>query len=805
MTIKLLGNELGNVIKEQAGTKYFKIVENIRFNSKKYRSTKDEKYLDSIFKSLKNLEPEEIYIITKSFTIFFYLSNIAEQVFREHFLENKNIKIKKSLKKNLSFLPVFTAHPTESSRQSTLKKIYKVGELIEKNSSHDMNEINTLITQLWYTRDVRSAKPNPLDEVKSLIYYLEILYTDVYESVVNDEEVLKNTENFNINFGSWVGADKDGNPYVTTSVTKEALKIYSYQIINIYKEKIKELSEDFSISTDFVKCPDFLYRAIKKYEKLLPNEYVHYSKVNFDEPFRIYLSLVFHRLEMFQKSNKGYMYFDQFKKDMLIFQKAVNQIFGNKTQIDKLDTFIKYIEQFEFHGVSLDIRQNSSVINSKQGQLYTDFKKLLTDIPNLQKIYGAKVFNSLILSMTKSHTDVITLFDLSKEVMPLINIPSITPLIEEINDLNNSSEIIGKLLKTSRYKKFLTNYMGNSQEIMLGYSDSNKDGGIIASQWNVYKAQISMFEVGVNNKVNINFFHGRGGTISRGGGPTYDSIMSQPQGTISSQIRYTEQGEVISDKYSTRYLAYENIKLGIAAFINKSSSKIQSKLKHEKFIDELSEKSYEKYREFVDQDGLIDYFELGTPVNLLSTLNIGSRPSKRSGVNNSFENYRAIPWVFGWAQTRNTLTGWYGSGTALQHAIEKYGIEEVRRVYHNSQFLKNLISNIEMTIFKSDLKISKLYVKSLLDKENIKIYENIVNESSLVKSAIKKIKNTNELLSDNKVLKNTLNIRNAYLDPLSLIQITLMQKMKNSTLVDKEKKALLLSINGLAAGLRNTG
>ncbi len=805
MTIKLLGNELGNVIKEQAGTKYFKIVENIRFNSKKYRSTKDEKYLTSIFKSLNKLEPKEIYIITKSFTIFFYLSNIAEQVFREHFLENKNVKINKSLKKNLSFLPVFTAHPTESSRQSTLKKIYKIGELIEKNSSSDMNEINTLITQLWYTRDVRSAKPNPLDEVKSLIYYLDILYTDVYEYIVNDDEIIKNTENFNINFGSWVGADKDGNPYVTTKVTKEALKIYSYQIINIYKSKIKELSEDFSISTDFVKCPESLNRAIKKYEKLLPNEYIHYSKVNFDEPFRIYLSLVFHRLEMFQRSNKGYMYFDEFKKDILTFRKAVNQIFGNKTQIDKLDTFIKYIEQFEFHGVSLDIRQNSSVINSKKGKLFTDFKALLKEIPNLQKIYGTKVFNSLILSMTKSDSDVLELFDLCKDVMPYENIPSITPLIEEINDLNNSAEIIDGLLKIPRYKKFLINYMDNSQEIMLGYSDSNKDGGIIASQWNVYKAQISMFEVGVSNGININFFHGRGGTISRGGGPTYDSIMSQPQGTISSQIRYTEQGEVISDKYSTRYLAYENIKLGVAAFINKSSSETGSKLKHEKFIDKLSKQSYKKYREFVEKEGLVNYFETGTPVNLLSTLNIGSRPSKRPGANNSIENYRAIPWVFGWAQTRNTLTGWYGSGTALQYAIDEYGIEEVRRIYNNSEFLKNLLSNIEMTIFKSDLKISKLYVNSLLDKESISIYENIVKESRLVKNAVRKIKNSNELLSDNKVLKNTLNIRNAYLDPLSLIQITLMQKMKSSTLADEEKKALLLSINGLAAGLRNTG
>jgi len=805
VTIKLLGNELGNVIKEQAGTKYFKIVENIRFDSKNYRSTKEEKYLNSIFKSLKKLEPEEIYIITKSFTIFFYLSNIAEQVFREHFLENKNIKIKKSLKKNLAFLPVFTAHPTESSRQSTLKKIYKIGELIEENTSKDMNEINTLITQLWYTRDVRSTKPNPLDEVKSLIYYLEILYTDVYENIVNDEEILKNTENFNINFGSWVGADKDGNPFVTTNVTKEALKIYSQQIINIYKNKIKELSEDFSISTDFVKCPEYLIKTIKKYKNLLPNEYVHYSNVNFDEPFRIYLSLVFHRLEMFQKNSKGYMYFDEFKKDMLTFQKAVNQIFGNKTQIKKLDSFIQYIEQFEFHGVSLDIRQNASVVNSKKGKIFTDFKELLRAIPTLQKIYGRKVFNSLILSMTKSHSDILALFDLSKESMPYKNIPSITPLIEEINDLNISSEIIERLLETSRYKKFLINYMDNSQEIMLGYSDSNKDGGIIASQWNVYKAQISMFEVGVNNNININFFHGRGGTISRGGGPTYDSIMSQPQGTISSQIRYTEQGEVISDKYSTRYLAYENIKLGVAAFVNKSSSEIQTKLKYEKFIDEISEKSYKKYREFVEHDGLINYFETGTPVNLLSTLNIGSRPSKRSSTHTSIENYRAIPWVFGWAQTRNTLTGWYGSGTALQYAIDEYGIKEVRRIYNNSEFLKNLISNIEMTIFKSDLKISKLYVNSLLDKENIQIYENIVNESRLVKNAVKNIKNSKELLSDNEVLKNTLNIRNAYLDPLSLIQITLMQKMKNSTLKDDEKKALLLSINGLAAGLRNTG
>ena len=254
-TINLLGSELGNVIKDQAGAKYFKIVEDIRLNSKKYRQTNNNKYLDSIFKTLQSLEPNEIYIITKAFTIFFYLSNIAEQVFREHTLKDSNISINKKTNNELIFMPVFTAHPTESSRQSTLKKIYKIAEIIENNNANSMSEINSLITQLWYTREVRSTKPNPIDEVKSLIYYLDILYKDVYKKIIKDDEIAENAKNFKLKFGSWVGADKDGNPFVTTNITKEALKIYSNQILNIYKEQIVQFSEEFSISTDFVESP----------------------------------------------------------------------------------------------------------------------------------------------------------------------------------------------------------------------------------------------------------------------------------------------------------------------------------------------------------------------------------------------------------------------------------------------------------------------------------------------------------------------------------------------------------------------
>ena len=804
-TINLLASELGNVIKDQAGVKYFRIVEDIRLNSKKYRQTNNNKYLDSIFKTLKSLKPNEIYIIAKAFTIFFYLSNIAEQVFREHTLDNSKISIKKQTGKNLIFMPVFTAHPTESSRQSTLKKIYKIAEIIESNNSSDMNEINSLITQLWYTREVRSTKPNPIDEVKSLIYYLDILYKDVYQSIVDDGEISSKAKNFDLKFGSWVGADKDGNPFVTTKITKQALEIYSNQILNIYKEQIVKFSEEFSISTDFVESPKMLTKKIDKYKKILPKEYKHYKRVNYDEHFRIFLSLVFHRLDNFQKNNKGYAYFDDFLNDMLLFQSSVLEIFGKKIQYNKLDQFIDLVKKFEFHGVSLDIRQNASVVNAKSGREYSDFEALLKDIPKLQKIYGDDVFNSIILSMTKSENDVLNLFKICNKFISKENIPAITPLIEEIEDLQNANLILKRLFAYKEYLTFLKNIKNSNQEIMLGYSDSNKDGGIISSQWNVYNAQINLFKEGIKKNINVTFFHGRGGTISRGGGPTYNSITSQPKGTISNQIRYTEQGEVISDKYSTSYLGFENIKLGSIAFINESDTKLKETIPNEKFLQELADKSIEKYKSFISNPELIHYFEVGTPVKLLSVLNIGSRPTKRSKKAKNIQNYRAIPWVFGWAQTRNTLTGWFGAGTALDSMIKKYGINHIRKIYKNSDFMQNLISNIEMTLAKSDLKIAKLYVDGLLNESMLDIYDDIHKESKLALVSILKIKNIDELLDDNKILKNTLRIRNSYLDPLSIIQITLMQKMKSNELDPIEKNSLLLSINGLAAGLRNTG
>ena len=782
-------------------------MEDIRINSKKYRSSNNPKYLDQAFKELSKLNSKEILIVAKAFTLFFYLANISEQVFRESFTGIKKISSTHNQNVDYKFSPVFTAHPTESARQSTLNKIYKIGEIVSENKLNTLPTINNIITELWYTREVRSIKPNPIDEVKSLIYYLDIIYKDVFLDIADKNLIgFKKTKSI-LSLGSWVGGDRDGNPYVTKEITEQSLKIYSKQIINIYMERIKEFSEEFSFSTSYIKTPRKLENRIQDYRKVLKKEYNHYSKVNFDEPFRIFLSLVFHRLENFQENKSGYKTYEEFHQDMKLLDESLKKSLNINDSYHSFSEFLEYVEVFQFHGVTLDIRENSKVLNNPQAykKEYTEFIKVLNSISNWKLVYGSNVINSVILSMTKSDSDILNLYKICKKyINSQKDIPMIVPLLEEIEDLQNSDNFLDNLLSNKAYKSHIDKNQDSTQEIMLGYSDSNKDGGIISSQWNVYKAQISLFKKGKEHNCNVVFFHGRGGTISRGGGPTYNAILSQPDGTISNRIRYTEQGEVISDKYSTANLAKENLELGMNAFLSASLTTLKNDKKEYLLIEDLSNISYKKYKELISDENLMTYFEKVTPVKLLSTLNIGSRPSKRTS-ESTIDSYRAIPWVFGWAQTRHTLTGWYGAGTALLESIEKNGIKKVQTAYKKSSFLQNLISNIEMTVVKSDLLISKMYVEQLLDDEYKYLFSEIVKESKKVKKAIKLVTNNNELLEDNPILKNTLKVRNAYLDPLSLIQILLMKKLSDKDITEEEKTSLLLSINGLAAGLRNTG
>ena len=806
-TVDTVASILGEVIKEQAGEKYFKLVEEVRKKTKLYRTTGNKVHLLDVHKKINKLTDRDVLILAKSFTVYFHLANIAEQVFRKPYVFSPNTLPHTG--KNLYFSPVFTAHPTESSRQSVLKKIYKIAEILLNPDSNSNYQLKILITELWNTREIRSSRPTPIDEVKSFIYYLNFLYSETFDEVLRSV----NNEMFNFKIGTWIGGDRDGNPNVNLPVTSQALKIYSNQIVKIYLLKLEELSEELSLSSDYIEIPLSLKKKINHYSNIIPKSYERFSELNYDEPYRLFISLIHDRLLYFGDNKAGgYEYYEEFLKDLILLKRSLAVSLKSKETINsKLIDLIKLVKNAGLHGPALDIRESSEVVNSlSAGKLYNvgkDFLATVSLIPTWQKIYGPNVIGSIILSKTKSSQDFINLYKIiSKEIKNRSKVPKLVPLIEEIEDLENSEEILRGILCNKGYRNLINKKDILSQEVMLGYSDSNKDGGIIASQWSVNKSQKKLSDLGKELNVPITFFHGRGGTISRGGGPTFDSIIAQPSGTIGDSIRYTEQGEVISDKYSTHSLAKENLLIGINAFlISNSKSKKKASVKYFQFMENFMKFSSQKYNALLSNNQLGAFFETGTPVKLLETLNIGSRPIKRDDKNSNVKNYRAISWVFGWSQPRYTITGWYGVGTALNKLIDEEGIKSVKNYIRKDPFIKTLLSNVEMTLVKADLTISKIYFDRLLSREFIEIFDDIKNEYLLTRELLLKVTNQKELLSSNQVLSKTLQVRDQYMDPLSLIQISLLEKSKSKALNKKEKRALLLSVNGLAAGLRNTG
>jgi len=806
-TVDTVASILGEVIKEQAGEKYFKLVEEVRKKTKLYRTTGNKIHLLDVHKRINKLTDRDVLILAKSFTVYFHLANIAEQVFREPYVFSSEVAPQTS--ENLYFSPVFTAHPTESSRQSILKKIYQIGEILLNPDINSNYQLKILITELWNTREIRSSKPTPIDEVKSFIYYLNFLYSETIREVLNSVD----NKMFNFRIGTWIGGDRDGNPNINLAVTSQALKKYSNQIVIIYLQLLEDLSEELSLSSDYIDIPLSLKKRISHYSNVIPQSYKRFSELNYDEPYRLFVSLVHGRLSYFNNDTPGgYEYYEEFVKDLLLLKDSLAMSLKSKENINnKLLELIKLVENAGLHGPTLDIRESSKVTNSLSGgnldRVEKDFLETVSMIPKWQKIYGPHVVDSIILSMTKSSNDFINLYEIVTELFDnKSKVPKLVPLIEEIEDLENCEKILREILENKKYRNFINKKGIASQEVMLGYSDSNKDGGIIASQWSVNKAQKKLSDLGKKLDIPITFFHGRGGTISRGGGPTFDSILAQPSGTIGNSIRYTEQGEVISDKYSTHSLAKENLLIGINAFlISNSSNTKKTDEKYFQFMENFMKFSSIKYNSLLSNNKLRTFFEKGTPVKLLETLNIGSRPIKRNENSSDVKNYRAISWVFGWSQPRYTITGWYGVGTALKELINEEGVKSVTNYINNYPFIKTLLSNVEMTLVKADLTISKIYFDRLVSNELIEIFDDIRDEYLLTKELLLKVTNQKELLSSNKVLSKTLQVRDQYMDPLSLIQISLLEKSKSKTLNKKEKRSLLLSVNGLAAGLRNTG
>ncbi|MGA0733173.1 MAG: phosphoenolpyruvate carboxylase [Candidatus Nanopelagicales bacterium] len=890
--IRRLGSLLGQSLVRQEGEQLLNLVEQIRNltknDPKAAAGVLDRTDLDSAIK------------LARAFSTYFHLANVTEQVYRIKELQTQKVTsgswLWRTAKKieaagidqatletafaNLRVRPVFTAHPTEASRRSVLLKLKRIAELLNNPEAED-DQFSEIIDLLWQTDELRLEQPEVIDEARNAMNYLDDAVagplTDVLENLVKVAKHLNVSEDHlsqPLTFGSWIGGDRDGNPFVTPEVTLNVLTLQRGHAIRDLKALIKRLAEDLSISDRISPAIAELWDSVEKDLVKLTDLDPRLKRINAEEPFRLKLSAISNRLEATRKrfANK------EAHKPGVDYPSKVELLSDLQTLADALDTertqlvanglFARAHRAIKAVGLqlaTLDVREHSNkhhaalapLIDRAQisnkpylelsaaekfsllakeldsprplassphalpdldtAKTYQTFASINEALEN----FGPDVIETYIVSMTKGPEDLLAAVVLAKET-GLVDLPEriakldFVPLLETVDELRNAGEILEALLSTPAYR-VLVSLRGNLQEVMLGYSDSNKDAGITTSQWEIHLAQRKLRDVAKAHGVRLRIFHGRGGTVGRGGGPTHDAILSMPWGVVDGDIKLTEQGEVISDKYLLPQLARENLELLVAATLEATVLHAEPREQIDRInrwnpvMDAISIAAQEKYNSLVRHEDLPEYFSLSTPVEQLAGLHLGSRPAKRPDQKQDLASLRAIPWVFGWTQSRQIVPGWFGVGTGLssiKNDPEK--LEIVREMYQAWPFFQNFLSNVAMTLAKTDLAVAEHYVQQLVPENLHHFFETIKAEHSLTIQEILSLTGEKELLENQSVLKNTLAVRDNYLLPLQFLQVSLLRKVRelqnNSEAVDPLlRRTLLLTINGIATGLRNTG
>lgn len=735
-------------------------------------------------------------------------------------------------------------------------------ELIDRRSSE-------LIDQIWQTDELRTERPTVVDEARSALYYLVALAKNVLPRLTEIVEaqlqrLSPGTDTTPLRFGTWVGGDRDGNPGVTADTTLEALALQHDRGLTLLIEWIEELSEELSMSSELTDPSEELMASLDADRQLLPDVWQRERGRTGGAPYRLKCSYIHARLINTRtriKTGAGhspgldYNHPSQLIDELDLVADSLRKSRGLLIASGAVARVRRAVTLLGFQIAILDIRQHSSRLTSATTELFEkigiDFGALSDDerlkilsaelsgtrplsgpttslsddgsetlatfhsIREAQRRYGQQVIESYIISMTESPSHVLEaavlareagLVDLNQDMATI----GFVPLVETIEDLRSSGELLDGLLADPNYRKIVS-LRGNIQEVMLGYSDSNKVGGITASQWEIYKAQRVMRNIAEQHGVRLTLFHGRGGTIGRGGGPTHAAILAQPFGTIDGTIKVTEQGEVISEKYGNPEIAARNLELMVASVLESSLLHRQSRRSKETLdswteaMDYFASEAYDSYRELASDPGLVPYFLSSTPVEELGKMNIGSRPSRRPGAVDGIDDLRAIPWVFGWTQTRQIVPGWFGVGSGLRQARAAGYEDLILQMAEEWSFMATFISNVEMTLFKTDLEISGSYVKELVDPEHRYVLDVIREEYEITIEEVLALKGASELLEDSALLQRTLSVRDIYLDPINYLQVSLLARNRAGEESPELDRALLLTVNGIAAGMRNTG
>ena len=904
--IRLLGRLLGDTIREQEGDRIFDLIELTRQNSIAFQRAGDAKAKKQLESVLNDLDADDTIAVIRAYSYFSLLANIAED---QHYIRRRRahdlagarpregsiaLAIERTLDAELPIdklvaffsaalvVPVLTAHPTEVQRKSILDLQKQIAQLLTERDrlqltpeedARNADALRRAVLALWQTRILRELRLTVEDEIENgLSYYQYTFLSEVPQlySEVEDElgvaagAATPISASF-LRMGSWIGGDRDGNPFVSDEVMEYALAQHCTTVMNHYLDELDKLGSEMSQSVRLVGVS----QALESLASDSPDDAIH----RHDELYRRALIGIYARLSATARvlnldlqqrppvaKVRPYANPAEFGDDLEIIIDSLAENHSNRIAGGRLRALRRAVDVFGFHLAALDMRQHSGVHESVVAELFlrgagkSGYAQLPEDerrawlldelqVPrplrsqfldyseatrnelaiidmaaDLRRRFGVEAVENYIVSMTSGVSDLLEVALLLKESgllvpgdKPRLDL-NLIPLFETIDDLRNSGKVMDTLFREPYFRTLLQS-RGDVQEVMLGYSDSNKDGGFLTANWELYKAEVDLVKVFAEHGVGLRLFHGRGGTVGRGGGPSYNAILSQPPGSVAGQIRITEQGEVIASKYSDSEIGRRNLETLVAATLEATllASKDHS---HDhpgyyEALEMMSSHAYSVYRDLVyETPGFVEFFRSATPIAEIADLNVGSRPASRRK-SDRIEDLRAIPWVFSWSLARIMLPGWYGFGSAVEHWVSVSGeksIELLREMYMKWPFFHALLSNMDMVLAKSDISIASRYVELVSDAQlGQQIFSRIEQEWHRTVHWLLTITGQKNLLEANPALARSLQSRSPYIDPLNHLQVDLLLRYRRGEHDDSLKRPILLTIKGISAGLRNSG
>jgi phosphoenolpyruvate carboxylase len=891
--IRRLGALLGDELRDQEGQQVFERVEQVR------KLVRDPQGAEQVAELLGGLDGRTSALLARTYSTFFALANLAEQVHRGRDLHEQAIdgdsplgdlveRLREAdgdtLREVLSRLelrPVFTAHPTEASRQSVLRTLRRVADLLDADLPDAVldRRLREQVQTLWQTDELRLDKPHVSDEAGAVVYYLDGLVRDVLPALLEDFDAALEQLGVEplsvrapLRFGSWVGGDRDGNPNVTPETTLEVLRLNAEHALRLQVGLVDRLVGELSVSTRLAAVSDELQESLDRDRELLPEVHDRYVRLNGEEPYRLKLTYVRARLQATQhrlargephRPGLDYLGAAEYLGELELLRTSLLANGGRLIAEGPLARVQRVARAVGLHLAVLDVREHSQRHHDAVGALFDRLHELSHPYAELDRawrttllsrelsvrrplvrrgavpeearevldvfevvrgaleLFGPDVVESYIISMAQGVDDVLAVVVLAREA-GLVSLDEgvahldVVPLFETGAELRKAGELLHGMLSDPGYRE-LVRLRGDVQEVMLGYSDSNKDAGVTTSRWEIQRAQRRLRDVALRHGVRLRLFHGRGGSVGRGGGPAAEAVLASPYGVLDGSMKLTEQGEVVSDKYALPRLARHNLDVLLASMVEASvlhrweGNDPRVSEGWDDAMDLVSAAAQRAYRGLVELPELPEFFSAATPVEELAGLNIGSRPARRPGQGAAgIDSLRAIPWVFGWTQSRMIVPGWFGVGSGLQAAREAGLGDALADMQRGWPFFASFLGNVEMTLVKTDLAIAARYVEALAEPRLHVVFDAVREEHERTLDQVLTLTGGPHLLQRHPLLQRTLQVRDKYLAPLHALQLEMLQRRRAAVAAGEEpdpdeQRALLITINGIAAGLRNTG